>query len=123
VQIPGDDPPNASRRAGGHGSRASPPAQPGNHTRLSSLSLFIINHLRKNKASLSSAAKTARPMGRRLHIPILPNGQKDQEKLVDGVATVGSVSPMKAAEQSFVFEHPTLSQYYCSTTSYVPHPW
>jgi hypothetical protein len=76
--------------------------------------LFIINRLCKNKASWSLAAKSASPMGRRLHIPLLPNGQKDQEKLVDGVATVGSVSPMKAPLQSFVFGHPALCQYYCS---------
>jgi hypothetical protein len=75
--------------------------------------LFIINRLRKNKAGLPLAAKSASPMGRRLHIPLLPNGQKDQEKLVDGVATAGSVPRMKAAQQSFVFGHPALCQYYC----------
>jgi hypothetical protein len=44
------------------------------------LSWFIFDRLRKKKASLSLAAKSASPMGRRLHIPLLPNGQKDQEK-------------------------------------------
>jgi hypothetical protein len=76
------------------------------------LLLFIFKCLHK-KAGLSLAAKSASPMGRRLHIPLLPNGQKDQEKLVDGVATAGSVPRMKAAQQSFVFGHPTLSQYNC----------
>jgi hypothetical protein len=39
--------------------------------------------------------------------------KQTKKKPVDGVATAGSVPRMKAARQSFVFGHPTLSQYNC----------
>ena len=48
-------------------------------------------------------------------IPILPEGPKKCEKLVDGVASAGKMLPRKAPLQSFVFGHLTLSQYNCST--------
>jgi hypothetical protein len=45
--------PPVCRRAEGHGSRASAPAQPGNQTRLSGLFLFIFSRLRKKQSQFA----------------------------------------------------------------------
>jgi hypothetical protein len=105
---------NASRRAGGHGSWASISAQSGNQTRLSSLSWLIFDCSRKKQTQFvfnRPGRKLKSPLA--THTPSIRTRRKNRENFVDATAPNCQTAFVKSVEQSFVFGHPTLSQYYC----------
>ena len=109
VQIPGDDPPNASRRAGGHSSWASASAQPGNQTRLSSLSWFIFDCSRKKQTQFvfnRPGRKLKSPLA--THTPSIWSRRKNRENFVDATAPNCQTNSVKPVEQSFVHFVPIL---------------